>query len=268
MTDDDARETDRRLEAIAEILARGVLRCFAHEEVPQEVSPPAGKQRFRILEERVVHERPRTVAIKFEFTTARPRRTPRSPEERKQRGRHPHITLQLARAHQLQKLLDAGKVKSHRELAKIAGITPARITQLLDLPFLAPDIQEEILFFPRTTARRDAITERDARLVASTAAWPEQRKLWADVKSGTSIRMLFHKKAARAARERWHPTQQVRRARRGIVLSMKMRPTAELARRILGLGNGVEVLAPPSLRQQVAAALKEAASRYTPVEDG
>jgi hypothetical protein len=267
MTWDDTRETDRRIHAIAEILARGVLRCFSHEEVPQEPSPPAGRQRFRILEEQVIREHPRTVAIKFEFTTPRPRRTPKPPAERKDRGRLPHITVQLVRAHQLQKLLDEGGVKSRRELAKVAGVTPARVTQLLDLLCLAPDIQEEILFFPRNTARRDRITERDARLVASAIAWPEQRKLWADVKSGTSIRLLFLKKAARAAREQWHPTQQVRRARRGTVLSMKMRPTAELARRILGLGHGVEVLAPPSLRQQVSAALKEAASRYSPVKD-
>jgi hypothetical protein len=244
-----------------------VLRCFAHEDVPDTKLRPAARQRFRILDERVVSEHPRTIAIKFEFTTPRPRRAPKPPGERKGRGRLPHVTLQLARAHRLQKLFDEGKVKSHGELARVAGVTPARVTQLLDLLFLAPDIQEEILFFPRTTTARDRITERDARLVASAAAWPEQRKLWADVKSGESVRLLFHKKAARAARERWHPTQQTRRARRGVVLAMKMRPTAELARRILGLGNGVEVLAPPSLRQKVAAALHEAASRYAPAED-
>ncbi|MDW8283121.1 MAG: WYL domain-containing protein [Myxococcales bacterium] len=267
MTDDEARETDRRIHAIAEILARGVLRCFAHEDVPEAPSPPAGKQRFRILEEQVVREHPRIVALKFEFTTPRPHRAPKRPEERKQRERHPHISVQLARAHQLQKLLDEGKVKSHRELAKVADVTPARVTQLLDLLCLTPDIQEEILFFPRTTKSRNSITERDARLVASTIVWTEQRKLWADVKGGVSVRLLFHKSAAQAARERWHPTQQVRRARRGVVLSMKVRPTAELVRRILSLGNGVEVLAPTSLRQQVSAALKEAASRYAPVED-
>jgi hypothetical protein len=262
MTGDDGRETERRLQAIAEILARGVLRCFAHEDVPAAEPTASGRQRFRILEERIVTESPRTIAIKFEFTTPRPRRAPRPTGARKDRGRLPHITVQLARAHRLQKLLDDGKAKSRREIAKLAGVTPARVTQLLDLLFLAPDIQEEILFFPRTTKARDRITERDARLVASAVAWPEQRKLWADVKSGASVRLLIHKKAARAARDRWHPTQQTGRARRGVVLSMKMRPSAELVRRILGLGNGVEVLAPPSLRQQVAAALQDAASRY------
>jgi len=54
--------------------------------------------------------------------------------------------VQLARAHRLQKLLDDGKAKSRREIAKLAGVTPARVTQLLDLLFLAPDIQAEILF--------------------------------------------------------------------------------------------------------------------------
>jgi predicted DNA-binding transcriptional regulator YafY len=60
----------------------------------------------------------------------------------------------------------------------------------------------------------------------------------------------------------WHPTQQVTRTRRGLVLSMKTRITADLIGRILSLGNAVEVLEPTSLRQQVAATLQQAASRY------
>ncbi len=260
MTAQDLRENDRRLEAIADILARGVLRCFVHEELPPQPPELPKTQRFRIVEERVVTQEPLTILLKFEFTTPRPQRAPRPPRTSKGRGRLPHATVQLARAYRLQQLLDQGEAKTFRQLAKHAGVSAARVTQILDLLFLAPDIQEEVLFFARTTKARDTITERDLRMIAGVAAWPEQRKLWADLRSGSRVRLIFQK--PRAARERWHPTQQTRRVRRGVELSMKMRPTAELARRILALGKGVEVLAPESLREQVAAELRGAASRY------
>ncbi len=45
------------------------------------------------------------------------------------------------------------------------------MTQIMWLDNLAPDIQEEILFLPRTTHGRDAIKEADIRPVAKTLDW-------------------------------------------------------------------------------------------------
>jgi hypothetical protein len=72
-----------------------------------------------------------------------------------------------------QALLDDGTVGSYAELARLAGVTRARMTQIMNLLLLAPDIQEEILFLPRTVRGRDAVTERDLR--AAEAEWATQR---------------------------------------------------------------------------------------------
>ena len=47
---------------------------------------------------------------------------------------------------------------------------------------LAPDIQEEILFLPRTTQGRDTIKEADIRPIAKTLDWNKQRHMWRELK--------------------------------------------------------------------------------------
>jgi hypothetical protein len=49
---------------------------------------------------------------------------------------------------------------------------------VLDGATLAPDIQEEILFLPRTTQGRDAIKEADICPIAKTLDWNKQRQMW------------------------------------------------------------------------------------------
>ena len=54
----------------------------------------------------------------------------------------------------------------------------ARITQIMNLLNLAPDIQDEILFLPRTVKDRDPIRERDIRPITAVPHWNRQRKMW------------------------------------------------------------------------------------------
>lgn len=56
------------------------------------------------------------------------------------------------------------------------------MTQIMSLLSLAPDIQEQILFLPRTEQGRDAIKETDVRLIASTLDWQKQQRMWATLK--------------------------------------------------------------------------------------
>jgi hypothetical protein len=51
-------------------------------------------------------------------------------------------------------------------------------SQISRTPNLAPDIQEEMLFLPRTTQDRDAFKEADLRPIAKTLDWSKQRKMW------------------------------------------------------------------------------------------
>lgn len=56
--------------------------------------------------------------------------------------------------------------------------TRARLTQIMNLLNLAPDIQEEALFLPPTERGRDAISERDCRPIAAEWDWRKQRRMW------------------------------------------------------------------------------------------
>jgi hypothetical protein len=57
-------------------------------------------------------------------------------------------------------------------------VTHARISQIMNLLYLAPDIQEHILFLPRTTGGRDPIHLRQLQPIAAALDWRKQRRLW------------------------------------------------------------------------------------------
>jgi DNA invertase Pin-like site-specific DNA recombinase len=63
----------------------------------------------------------------------------------------------------------------------LAADVRARITQLLDLLLLAPDIQEELLF-TEVPPGRDPVTEHDLRQVVRTPLWADQRAMWAGLR--------------------------------------------------------------------------------------
>ncbi len=94
-------------------------------------------------------------------------------------GRIPHVTKLMSLAIRLDSLLDSGLVANQTEIAKTVGITTARITQILNLTCLAPEIQQTILELESTTDPRDPVLERDARTIATNLCWSRQRKEFA-----------------------------------------------------------------------------------------
>jgi hypothetical protein len=103
------------------------------------------------------------------------------PKPTRPRGRIPRVARLLALAHHFEELLKTGAVETQAELAEFAKLTPARVTQIMNLLCLAPDIQEEIFFLPPVTERRPAVTERHLRQVLKTVVWSEQRERWAEL---------------------------------------------------------------------------------------
>jgi hypothetical protein len=97
-------------------------------------------------------------------------------------GRVPRITRLMALAIRFEKLLSAGEVRDYAELARLGHVTRARITQVMNLLNLAPDIQEELLFLSPVQAGHDPIKEWQVRPIAATPAWRKQRKLWIKIK--------------------------------------------------------------------------------------
>jgi hypothetical protein len=96
-------------------------------------------------------------------------------------GRVPRVARLMALALRFEKLLREGVVADFSELARLGHVTPARISQVMSLIHLAPDIQEAILFLPRTETGRDPIILRDLLPIAATVEWKKQRKMWAEL---------------------------------------------------------------------------------------
>ena len=87
----------------------------------------------------------------------------------------------MAMAIHCHELLRTGQTTNQSELARYANITPARLTQILTLLNLAPDIQEDILFLLRTMEGRGEIQEKHVLRIAMELDWHNQREIWSKV---------------------------------------------------------------------------------------
>ena len=94
--------------------------------------------------------------------------------------RTPHITKLMALAIRLDELLATGQVKDQAEIARTAGITRARVTQIMNLTNLAPDIQQALLLLAKSTDL-PRLREGDLRLMLKQFSWKSQRKRWTDL---------------------------------------------------------------------------------------
>lgn len=93
-------------------------------------------------------------------------------------GRAPRVARLMALAIRMDQLIRDGVVADQAELARLGHVTRARVTQVMNLLCLAPDIQQAILFLPATVRGRDAVTERDLRPIAGVPDWRKQRRMW------------------------------------------------------------------------------------------
>lgn len=100
-------------------------------------------------------------------------------------GRVPRVARLLALAIKLDAELRTGVVPDFAALARLGHVSRARISQIMNLLCLAPDIQEEILFLQPVQHGRDPIHLRQLQCIALTAKWPKQRILWKQLKAVT-----------------------------------------------------------------------------------
>jgi hypothetical protein len=93
-------------------------------------------------------------------------------------GRVPRVSRLMALALRFDELVRTGQVASYSALASLGQVTRARISQIMNLLCLAPDIQEALLFLPRTQRGRDPIILADLMPLAAAFDWRKQRRLW------------------------------------------------------------------------------------------
>jgi site-specific DNA recombinase len=96
-------------------------------------------------------------------------------------GRVPRVSRLMALAIKYDGLVREGTVRHRRDLAEAGHISRARMSQILSLVDLAPEIQEALLFLPKTVAGPDRITEKALRQIARSMDWDWQKKQFAEL---------------------------------------------------------------------------------------
>lgn len=90
--------------------------------------------------------------------------------------RIPRITRLMALAIKFQDMIDRGEVKDYADLARLGFVTRARVTQIMNLLNLAPQIQEGLLCIEAPLP-----TEHTLRRLATRSDWTTQLQFWRDL---------------------------------------------------------------------------------------
>ncbi len=85
----------------------------------------------------------------------------------------------MALAIKLQDMLDRGEVRDYAEIARLGYVTRARLTQIMNLTLLAPEIQEALLC---ASGDEIAIPEHHLRSAVAEVDWSAQRTALAGIK--------------------------------------------------------------------------------------
>jgi hypothetical protein len=93
-------------------------------------------------------------------------------------GRVPRVSRLMALALRVETLIRDGVVKDYADVARLGGVSRARVSQIANLLLLAPDLQAQLLFLPLVGKGRDPVTLRDLQPITLTWDWKKQRKLW------------------------------------------------------------------------------------------
>ena len=95
-------------------------------------------------------------------------------------GRVPRVARLMALAIKFQDMVDRGVVRDYADLARLGYVSRARITQVMNLLNLAPDMQQEILG-PVAHPSGRLFRERNIRTVVAQVHWGAQRELWSNI---------------------------------------------------------------------------------------
>lgn len=126
---------------------------------------------------------PMEVSFFFKPKNRKKKGRPCSDESRNvEPGNTPRLSKLMALAIRFEGLVERGDVQDYANLSRLGYVSRARITQIMNLLTLAPDIQEELLFLSRTVKGRDPVCEKDMRPIATVPYWQRQRKMWSELK--------------------------------------------------------------------------------------
>ena len=110
-----------------------------------------------------------TVRCRFPLTPRKGRRTRSATKSVQPSTKQPsRAARMLALAYRIERLVETGQIESYAETARALGLTRARLSQVMSVLLLAPEVQERLL------AGEVHRTERSLRCVVVKAHWKEQ----------------------------------------------------------------------------------------------
>ncbi|HYM11428.1 MAG TPA: hypothetical protein VEU62_11885 [Bryobacterales bacterium] len=93
-------------------------------------------------------------------------------------SRIPRITRLMALPIKFQEMVDRGEVRDYADLARLGYVSRARMTQIMNLLNLAPQLQENIVLDPEQV---ETISESLIREITGLVLWQDQLNAWEQV---------------------------------------------------------------------------------------
>ena len=90
----------------------------------------------------------------------------------------PRVARLLAIAIGLEGRIREGLVRDQSALARELKVSQPRMTQIMNLTLLAPEIQEQVLSLPPVSGRSGPVNERTLRRIAKEPCWGRQVAMW------------------------------------------------------------------------------------------
>jgi len=103
-------------------------------------------------------------------------------------SRVPRLARLVALAWHIDGLVQSGTLPSYAAAARLGHVSRARLSQMVSLLNLAPDVQEQLLFLRQPRRGRQPLTLRQVLRVAAALDWSEQRRRWRQLRRASRER--------------------------------------------------------------------------------
>ena len=163
------------LRLLSNVLYIGQVR-YAGKTYPGEQASIVEESIWREAQKLLAQERTRKLSCRAE--KARRKTDGGTIEQNQVPERVPRIARLMALALRFEQMMQQAVVTDYAVLASLGRVSRSRVTQIMNLRNLAPDLQEQILFLKAETAERQGICEQSIRRLSSVLLWSDQRAHW------------------------------------------------------------------------------------------
>jgi hypothetical protein len=123
------------------------------------------------------------VIYTFHFARSRSRARENTSGEHEAMATIPRIARLMALAIRFEGLVREERMRDYAELARLGSVTRGRMTQIMQLLHLAPDLQEQLLFLAETPG----LNERNLRAIVRHIDWSEQRRMFDQITRNRAV---------------------------------------------------------------------------------